>query len=135
MELIAYLRKKVADPGIHEDLQDQIFNYDNICYFRSIDYISFWDATTPEEVLNWMLYLGEFQRKVFVRMACREQPKKNFWEALQRVCGVWSTIREKYSYKELYIDPIKCQEIMLKHCDWLRVDVEPGSSSMKQEKL
>lgn len=121
-DLLTDLMYKVKDIDIYEKMEETLLDTNGFFYEYSIDYVSAMDAITPEEILNWMLYFGEYQRRCSVRTVLIEQPEKNFWEALQRVCHSWKQIRAEYSHKELYKDPIKCKEIKLQHCDWLKVE-------------
>lgn len=67
-----------------------------------IDYISLWDTWIPQLALNWLIsHPRENWRFNFVDLLLKEQPDKNFWEALQDICKIWNDLRSKYSYNEL----------------------------------
>ena len=62
-----------------------------------------------------------------------EQPEKNVWEALQRVCKAWKVIRSQYSHQELFHDEdAKSDEIKLKYCNWLETD-KPEKKKTKKK--
>lgn len=87
---------------------------------RAIDYVSLWDARTPEMALNWLISHPDRRcRYNFVELVLEEQPEKNFWEALEQICKAWNAIRNKYSYLELFYNKIKSDEVKLQYCDWL----------------
>ena len=109
---------------------------------HAIDYVSLWDARTAEEALNWLIGLrNRFFATQFIEFVCVEQPEKNFWEALKRVCKAWDDIRKVYTYEELWDDDDddentdddvnddndKSDQVKLKYCDWLRVKIKTVS--------
>ena len=89
-------------------------------YKRAIDYVGVWDARTVEKAWNWFLVLPheDFRRR-FVELVLKEQPEKNFSEALERVCKAWDDIRKVYTYSELLEDDTKSEKKKLQYCDWL----------------
>ena len=92
---------------------------------RAIDYVSLWDAKTPEVALNWLVSHPEEEcRRNFVELVLKEQPEKNFWEALERVCEAWNIIRCNYSYNELYDNDVKSDEVKLLYCKWLETETK-----------
>ena len=103
------------------------------CQKRAIDYVALWDAKTPETALNWLISHPDRDcRYNFVKLLLKEQPDKNFWEALQRVCKAWKDMRSQYSYQELFYDEdAKSDEIKLKYCNWLKTDKLEKKPSIK----
>ena len=92
---------------------------------RAIDYVGIWDARTVKEALKWLAaHHEEDCRRSFVQLVLKEQPEKNFFEALERVCKAWDKIRNVYTYKELFNDDAKSDKIKLEYCDWLGTDIK-----------
>ena len=91
----------------------------------AIDYVGIWDARTVEEALNWFAatYIEDCLRR-FVELVLKEQPEKNFSEALERVCKAWNKIRESFTYEELFNDDAKSEKVKLEYCDWLGTEIK-----------
>ena len=93
---------------------------------KAIDYVAIWDARTVEEALNWFaaVNMGEDYRRKFVELVLKEQPGKNFSEALERVCKAWDDIRKVYKYEELFYNDTKSDKVKLEFCDWLGTETK-----------
>ena len=92
----------------------------------AIDFVGIWDATMVEEALTYFaaVNMEEDYRRRFVELVLKEQPGKNFSEALERVCKAWEDIRKEYTYEELFYDDAKSDKVKLEYCDWLRTEIK-----------
>ena len=109
-----------------DDIERKIEDKMRIIQKYAIDYVGIWDARTVEEALNWFAVADMEEDCLcrFVELVLKEQPEKNFSEALERVCKAWDDIRKVYRYEELLNDDAKSEKVKLEYCDWLGTETK-----------